>query len=1241
MFRLTFPKSGKLIPIRRGLSRQPLPRGRFSHIAWIARMAQASHPLPESPLPTVRLEVRTGKGRSMLYEVGESGFIIGGVTGCDLRLPGENLPPLSCLINRSVSGVSLRKLAPIQAIAVNGRPLSTAYLTDGDRITIERVEIVCSITPAAAASPPPLPVSPGRGPSSLEMSVQEETARELRKQLADARSELEQCRQEVRDGRAEHARLREEIEALKKQGEGAQDLRHDVAQKSKALVQRFQERRDRLAKQEMAVRRAALRVQKRKQKLDVDAARLAESQQEWALREAGLEAARDQLARERQLLEEQARKLVAGQEARKAEWAARTQDIKERERKLAEEKTALERSRMQHQADLVRLDRLQAVAEQRHKQLQARALEVDRAFEQMQRDSRDLEQQARQLDDWHGRVASEGEQQARQKREQESLTAHLEQRAAAIEGQQAMLAALRTRLERMREELRRQEHALSDQRAKHEAAEQDLRLRVEEARRLGEELDNDKQLQEQERLSLEERQTTLDAAVAQLRASQEAFTAAEAALRERQEQFAATAAEQSEQGDLLMARAAQLDELRKRLEADREALRERETAQAQSGEALAALQEQLRRRSEEFHERERVLDEWQQRLRQEEASLEERRRAAEAEQQQAAERLEASRQQLNSREKELEALAGALTQRDEANRSEADRVGLDARALQAEREQLAQARLAWETAAEESRAAAERTRAEVEAVRGDVRDLLLQVPEMEARAATAVDRLGRARERLREHLAELHAYARQGREDLEEARQHVRAEAEQVQQHELALQAARDEHRLAVAAFRQQLIYWQGQLNEMKQALHRGETHIDRRQAEVNQQARQIAVTSARLAEQAEQLEQQQRLVTERRGEVDRHLADMREWYRRKLRELAGVDLPENEPEPSGVAAEGVPAGAPERDILSLTGAIEPGDRNLGELLRSLDLVDADTLAALLLEARRQRRSLRQLLLAGNYLTLYQMALIEAGNLDGLMLGPVRVVDRLQATPHEAVYRVFDPRHNREVLLRHLAEAEMHDAVRPDEFRQRFAAAAAVQHLHVAATYEVLEINARPVVLQEWLTGLSSADWPALAAAPGVWFRLLSQAALALQAVHAAGLAHGHLRPESFVFTGEGLLKLCGLGEPGWLAAPSQPESSEAVPAADLFALGALASSWAAGALPRKGAKAKPLPDVLLAVLQRLQGGEEHGPFPSAAALLEELDRVSAEVPPNAAAWERFARQVREQAVDTARRRSA
>src|SRR5262249_10926488 len=162
---------------------------------------------------------------------------------------------------------------------------------------------------------------------------------------------------------------------------------------------------------------------------------------------------------------------------------------------------------------------------------------------------------------------------------------------------------------------------------------------------------------------------------------------------------------------------------------------------------------------------------------------------------------------------------------------------------------------------------------------------------------------------------------------------------------------------------------------------------------------------------------------------------------------------------------------------------------------------------------------------AGGCLTLYQLALIEAGNLDGLVLGPVRVVDRLRATAREAVYRVFDPRRGREAVLRHLSEAEMQDAVHPDDVRQRLRAAPAVQPPDLAGTLEVLEVAGRPAVLQEWLTGLPSTDWPALAAVPGVWYRLLSQAALGLHTAHQAGLTHGRLRADRVVLTAEGVVK--------------------------------------------------------------------------------------------------------------------
>src|SRR5262249_2563336 len=87
-----------------------------------------------SSLPAVRLEVRAGSGRPTRYEVGEGGFLIGSVPGCDLRLPGANLPPVLCLIARHAAGASLRKLAPVHPLTVNGRAVTSAPLTTGDTI---------------------------------------------------------------------------------------------------------------------------------------------------------------------------------------------------------------------------------------------------------------------------------------------------------------------------------------------------------------------------------------------------------------------------------------------------------------------------------------------------------------------------------------------------------------------------------------------------------------------------------------------------------------------------------------------------------------------------------------------------------------------------------------------------------------------------------------------------------------------------------------------------------------------------------------------------------------------------------------------------------------------------------------------------------------------------------------------------------------------------------------------------
>jgi hypothetical protein len=385
--------------------------------------------------------------------------------------------------------------------------------------------------------------------------------------------------------------------------------------------------------------------------------------------------------------------------------------------------------------------------------------------------------------------------------------------------------------------------------------------------------------------------------------------------------------------------------------------------------------------------------------------------------------------------------------------------------------------------------------------------------------------------------------------------------------------------------------------------------------------------------------------VAERRAEVERHLADMREWYRKKLKELVATTEGGRRKREGGSDSSSPPPPLP----LPPSEDLEPGDRKLGELLRSLDLVEADTLAALRDEAGRQRRTLRQVLLASGAVTLYQLALIEAGNLDHLMLGRFRVLDRVRSSPHEAVYRVFDPERpsvsgRGGLVLRHLADAEMHDAVRPDEFRQRFAAAAEAAHRNLQLTFEVVEVNGRPAALQEAVGGLPSADWPAEAATPGVWVRLVSEVAAALAAAHAVGLVHGRLTADAVVLTPDGGVKVTGVGDPPWLAVTPVPEHP--TPADDLRALGRLAFSWSQLGRPTgpRRRRVKGLPDSLAAVIRRLEADPETPmgdtvagavPYTSAAELVADLARLTNLFPVPPEVWERLVRQAVETGADT------
>ncbi|MGH9640268.1 MAG: hypothetical protein ACRD3Y_09420, partial [Bryobacteraceae bacterium] len=270
----------------------------------------------DSALATVRLEVRSGLGRATTYEVGDGGFLIGSVPGCDLRLPGSNLPPIICVIGRSAVTASLRRLAPVLPILVNGKAVAAAYLHDGDSLSIGPIEIVLNVQAAKGAA------TAGTGASALgereqklkEQQEQLETDRVLwhrrrdeietecrqraeglqqvvqrlqrqEQELTTARAALEERERAWKAEHEELGRRQHEIAALdeetRKHSEEGASVRRELGEIRQQLYQRYHERRERLIKQQQAIHKAARRLQQRKQRLEAAEADLEARRQEW------------------------------------------------------------------------------------------------------------------------------------------------------------------------------------------------------------------------------------------------------------------------------------------------------------------------------------------------------------------------------------------------------------------------------------------------------------------------------------------------------------------------------------------------------------------------------------------------------------------------------------------------------------------------------------------------------------------------------------------------------------------------------------------------------------------------------------------------------------------------------------------------------------------------------------------------------------------------------------------------
>ena len=941
-----------------------------------------------------------------------------------------------------------------------------------------------------------------------------------------------------------------------------------------------------------------------------------------------LENLRDELKRERAALEGERRWQEERYYEREGLLVAREGELARTEERLQTLRSEEDGRKDRYSDELMQIERWQATADERQQAIDRRAEEVDQRVQQLARDAAELEEHMTLAEVEQQTNAAEAERLERLKGELDSRASQLAERSSELETQQASLAIVEAQIERQRDEQERETLALAADRARLDASQKEIEDRLRESEEIRTALGSARSIGDGEVKEFERRTAMLDAAFGELQQQKDAFLAEMHRIAQKEAELDSRSADIAQQTAMLKAKTNQVFDLRERLEADRSALRERENAVLESDQARAAFQETLRKRSEELAGRSKQLDELNARLTDDKHSTERLRAELAQERDRLDQSLAEQGKELGERESALAELGEGITEREASLARQIERLRVVGQTVAAGRkaafEQKQQFEMEQAGLLEQSLS----IRRDLETYRlraaAEIQQLREQAPELEDQAKFTFEKLNSAREILKGQLAELHTYAGQSREALDALRYELRSEAERIRNREEELDRAKGEHRIAVAEFRQQLHDWQARVGELRTTMARSEYRIEQKKADLAVAGRKTEATAGELTRRMEELQLQQDDVATRRIRIEAHLNDMREWYRKKLRDLA--EERSHAPKPTLKRWES------EAEFVSEAAfSLDPGDKQLGELLQSLELVEAETIRDLWAEAQRQRRTLRQVLLSSGAISLYQLALIEAGNLEALVIGRFRVIDRVRATPREAVYRVFDPERPSEAcVLRILGDAEMNDATRPDEYRQRFAAAADATHPGLIATHEVLEIQGRPAVVQEYASGIPASEWPIGAAVPGIWLQLVIEAAAAVEAAHKAGLTHGRLSTEAFTLMPTGALKLGGFGEPPWLL---QKNTGEASYDLDLRAFGQVAHYWSQLGTKKKGRAAKAFPEPLLDVLRRLEadvpGNTTAGePYGNATELLSDLLNLAEKYPCPGEAWAEFLGQI-------------